>query len=251
VTVIVVPYHQCEHVTAEVIPLPDGGYLVLDPDLPRGDVWWRLGALDEAVASQVALAVARDTRTTVISADCLVALGTLAGVQRTGLDPAVVWLDGHGDLHTWDTTTSGYPGGLSLRLALGADAELVADPLGLRFVPEDRALLVGARDLDPAEERYLAASAVRRCTVPELTADAVPEGPLLLHVDLDVVDPAELPGLLFPAPGGPSTAEVVAAVHRILATGRVAALDIACTWRPTHDGLSRRARANLLAALLA
>ena len=47
-----------------------------------------------------------------------------------------------------------------------------------------------------------------------------------------MVDPEDLPGLLFPAPGGPSLAAVLDAVGRVLATGRVAAVGIGCTWRP-------------------
>jgi len=66
--------------------------------------------------------------------------------------------------------------------------------------------------------------------VAELTAATVPDGPVYLHVDLDVVDPGEVPGLLFPAPGGPSLSEVAAAVQRVLDTGRVAAVGLACTW---------------------
>ena len=37
-----------------------------------------------------------------------------------------------------------------------------------------------------------------------LDPHALPDGPLILHIDVDVTDPAELTGLLFPAPGGPS-----------------------------------------------
>ena len=252
VTVIVVPYHQDEQLAPELLPVPArGDYLVLEPDLPDGDLWARLVALDDAIADQVALAVAAGDPTTVVSGDCLVALGTLAGVQRAGIDAALIWLDAHGDVHTLDTTKSGYLGGLALRLALGAHPERLAVPLGLRPLTEERTVLVGARDLDPPEEQYLAGSAIRRSTVQSLTADLAPEGPLLLHVDLDVVNPSALPGLLFPAPGGPPAAEVIDAVRRILATGRVAALDIACTWHPTEDGRLRKARADLLAALLA
>jgi arginase len=178
-----------------------------------------------------------------------VALATLAGVQRAGLDPALIWFDAHGDVHTLVTTTSGYLGGLSLRLAMGAHADRIA-ALGLRPIPEDRTILVDARDLDPAEAEYLAGSAVRRSGVADLQAAELPTGPLVLHIDLDVIDAADLPGLLFPAPGGPSTSTVLAAVRRILATGRVAALDIACPWHPSADARTQQIRAALLSELL-
>jgi arginase len=69
-------------------------------------------------------------------------------------------------------------------------------------------------------------------------------------VDVDVTNPDELPGLLIPAPGGPAAAEVVAAVRRILATGRVTVLDIACTWHPTTDQRVQQARTDLLENLI-
>jgi arginase len=57
VTVVVVPYHQDARLAGELIPLPPpGDYLVLDPDLPDGDIWHRLSALDDAAASQIAAA---------------------------------------------------------------------------------------------------------------------------------------------------------------------------------------------------
>ena len=69
---------------------------------------------------------------------------------------------------------------------------------------------------------------------------------MVLHVDLDVIDGAELPGLWYPTPDGPSRAEVVAAVRRVLDSGRVIALHIACPWEPGRD---EENRARLLAEL--
>ncbi|BCJ56314.1 hypothetical protein Asp14428_77890 [Actinoplanes sp. NBRC 14428] len=242
---IVVPYHQDERLPAALLPLPAGTpAVVVDPELPAGDLWARLAALDEAVARAVAAA---PDPVTMVSGDCLVAVAGLAGAQRAGRDPALVWFDAHGDVHTLETTTSGYPGGLALRLALGGNPEVLADRLGLRPVAEERVVLVGARDLDPPEVAFLAGSRVRRTTVSGLSAADAPPGPLIVHVDLDVVDAAELPGLLFPAPGGPPAAEVVAAVRRLRATGRVVLLDIACPWHRVADS---SARAALLEALI-
>ena len=64
--------------------------------------------------------------------------------------------------------------------------------------------MADGRDLDPPEETALACSSVLRARVTELGAAALPDGPVIVHVDLDVIDPAELAGLRFPAPGGPS-----------------------------------------------
>jgi arginase len=251
VTTIRVPYHQDERLAEGSLPEPAMDTVTVEAALPDGTVWQRLQVLYDAVAEAVAQHSRAGAVPTVVSGDCLVALATITGVQRAGTDPGVVWFDAHGDVHTLQTSTSGYLGGVALRLVLGAHGGLLAAPLGLRPVAEDRAVLVDARDLDPAEVAYLAEGGPARRTVAELDDATLPAGPLVLHVDVDVIDAGELPGLLFPAPGGPSTDAVVRAVRRVLATGRVVALDIACPWHPARDDRERAARAALLTALTA
>jgi arginase len=231
-----VPYHLDEHLPAFEAPIPPDATVVAD--LPPGDAWQRMAVLYEQVARSVAAAVRLGSSPTVVSGDCTTSLGTMSGLQRTGIDPAVVWFDAHGDVQTLETTASGYLGGLPLRILVGYRPELIAAAIDLAPVAEDRVLLVDARDLDPPEVEYLARSAIRRCAVRE-AATALPDGPLYLHLDLDVVDPDELPGLLFPAPGGPSLLTVAEAVRDILATGRVTAFGVACTW---HSGSGAAAR---------
>jgi arginase len=244
-----VPYHQDERLGENLFPLPADGDLV-DVQLPDGDIWRRLVALDDAAADRIAASVSAGGPTTVVSGDCLVAMAAVAGAQRAGVHPGIVWFDAHGDVNTLDTTTSGYLGGMSLRLVMGAHRELLADPLGVQPVAEDQAVLVDARDLDPAEAQYLATSSVRRSGVADLDVASLPEGQLILHIDLDVTDPGDMPGLRFPAPGGPRAAQVTAAARRILATGRVTVLDIACIWHPAADDSIRRIRASLLQELI-
>ena len=112
--------------------------------------------------------------------------------------------------------------------------ELIMDGLGIMPVREEQVLLVDARDLDPPEAEYLSQSPVRRCEVTELTKDVLPSGPIYLHLDVDVVSDVELSGLLYPVADGPSLGEVGDAVRRVMATGRVVAFGLACTWRPGH-----------------
>jgi arginase len=234
---ILVPYHLDEHLPGLDVPItPD---TTVEVELPPGDAWRRMTALYERVAAAVADSVRQGGRPTVVSGDCTTSLGTVCGLQRAGIDPAIVWFDAHGDVQTLETTASGYLGGIPLRILVGYRPELISTAIGLSPVAEQRVLLVDARDLDPPEQEYLARSAVRRCAVDEVSATVLPDGPLYLHLDLDVVDPDDVPGLLFPAPGGPSLPAVAEAIGRVVATGRVAAVGVGCTWRPAHGAGAR------------
>jgi arginase len=139
---------------------------------------------------------------------------------------------------------------MALRMAMGGDASKLAGPLGIRPLPEDRTILVDARDLDPAEGAYLATSGVRRRAVAEIQAEDLPDGPVILHLDVDVIDPAEVPGLRFPAPGGPSRSAVLEAVRRLVSTDRVSILDVACPWLEPADDDQQQVRRALLTELL-
>lgn len=249
-TKLSVPYHLDEFLPEFRLPWR-GHTETVREELPDSDMWTRMAALHESVAVRVADEVRAERIPKVLSGDCMVALGAVAGVQRAGVDPAVVWFDAHGDVQTMETSASGYAGGNPLRVLAGYRPDPAMDRLGLRTIPEERLMLVDGRDLDPPEVEYLRASGVRRSTVADLGAGDLPEGPLLLHVDLDVIDPDEVPGMLFPTPGGPSADAVAGAVHRVMDTGRVRAVSIGCTWHPDRDEeLPGGLRAKLLTSLL-
>ncbi len=229
---ILVPYHLDEQQDGlEEVTQPE---ITVTADLPDGDFWSRLVALSRATADQVA----QSSRPLVFSGCCLTSLGTLTGLQRAGFTPGVVWFDAHGDVHTPATSTSGYQGGMALRLLTGAYSHLAAEPLGLHAVPEERITLVDARDLDPPEEEYLRTSAIRRATVSDV-ATALPEGDLYLHIDLDVVDPSDAPGVRFPVSDGPSITEVAKGVAAVVATGRVVGVGLCCTWFPGRGSVQQ------------
>jgi arginase len=246
-TTILVPYHIDDPVPDLDVPLPAD--VTITTELAQSsDRWQWLGTLYTQVAAAVASTVDAGAVPIVLSGDCVTALGTVAGLQRAGVEPTIIWFDGHGDVQTLETTHTGYLGGLPLRILVGYRPELIADQLGLRAVPEARTVLVDARDLDPPESDYLATAAIRRVPVPDVSTMELPDGPLYLHLDLDVVNPAELPELLFPADGGPDLDAVFGAVRHLWQTGRVVAVGVACTWRPGH-GNADRVRPHLEAAL--
>lgn len=246
VTRILVPYHLDE-------PLPDldaplAPEATLTRDLDGDDVWERIGGLYDDLAGAVAADVRAGQVPVVMSGDCTTSLGIVAGLQRAGIDPAIVWFDAHGDVQTLETTASGYLGGIPLRILAGYRPELISTRLGLRPVAEEDIALVDARDLDPPEREYLDGAAIRHLEVTEVSAEVLAGRPVYLHLDLDVLGSDHLPGLLFPAPDGPSFAELRDALTRLMGTGRVVAVGLGCTWRP-GEGTGERVRSELGATL--
>jgi len=230
--VIAVPYFLDEFLPdLDLVLRPDE---VVAPALPDAGTWDRLAALYRPVARAAAADSAQGGCPIVTCGDCCTALGIVAGLQAADRAVGIVWFDAHGDLHTPETTTSGFLGGMPLRLLTGPRPELIAARLGLRPVPDEDIILVGARDLDPPEVSYLAGSSITLRDVARLDTADLPDLPVYVHVDLDVLDPGDVPGLRYPAPGGPTAEQLAASLRLLIATGRVAAVGVACTWYPGH-----------------
>jgi arginase len=246
---IVAPWHLDEHIPA--FPVPAGVTETICPALPAGPVGGRMNLLHQAVAD----AVARANRPLLLTGDCPTARAAVAGLQRRHRDLAVVWLDAHGDFNTPAITASGYLGGMALAMLTGRTPGLFGDALGLRPVAETSVVLADARDLDPAERDALIASQVRRVPAnPAAITSALHEiarTPVYLHLDIDVIDSAQLPGLRFPSGSGPSLTQIEECLAAICATADVTAACIACAWLPDHvsDQATREAITRLARAL--
>lgn len=111
---------------------------------------------------------------------------------------------------------------------------------GMKLLPDERLVLVDARDLDPKEGAAVAASGLTVMTVDDVAASEPQPGPIYLHVDVDVVDPTDLPAVNYPALGGPGAAPVQAAIARLAATERVVAASIS-SWNPALPDAAKAA----------
>jgi arginase len=160
----------------------------------------RIFAINRDVAATVAAARRLNRLPVVVAGNCSVCLGALGGLgaARCG----IVWLDGHGDFHTPDTTESGFFDGMGLAIATGAGWSRLAHSIpGFHAVSEEDTILVGVRDTERGERERLEGGSVTvfegghgptTLAVNEFVAalDEVAErvDALYLHVDLDVLD---------------------------------------------------------------
>jgi arginase len=229
--VIFVPYFVADR-TRDGARL--GGGEVVEPELPDAGAQRRLAVLYEDLAGMVAAS----WRPRVLAGDCVATLGVVAGLQRRGVDFTLVWLDAHGDFNTWETTPSGFLGGMPLAMLAGLGEQTIVDALAVRTLAAGRILLVGARDLDPGERVNLDVAGIPRAAVEDVAALTPPAGALYVHLDLDIVATDEMPAVNYPSAGGPSAAAVRRALDHLFATGRVAALSVTC-WDPALDGAAR------------
>jgi len=173
-------------------------------------------------------------------------------LERKGLFPTVYWFDAHGDFNTPETSPSGYLGGMPLAMITGRGDQSLLEAVELTPVPDERVVLSGARDLDPAEAEALAASGLSRLSVHDIAHAVPPDGPLFVHLDVDVVNPHEMPAVDYPAGGGPGVAAVRAAMIHLAATDRVVGFSVAApnpdlAGAPVANGATRLLAAAFLA----
>lgn len=184
----------------------------------------------DTLADQVtALSEALPVRPVVLGGCCCAHVGAIKGLAARGLRLGVVWLDAHGDLNTPETSPSGNLWGMPLRMALDAGD----------VRPEDVAL-VGARNLDPPEAEFMAATGIDDSLERALAGvDAV-----YVALDVDVLEPSEA-AMFMPEPGGPTLEDVERLLRDVVAAAPLAGMGVT---GHTADGRNVAVAARLLAA---
>jgi arginase len=211
-------------------------------------------AVGRALAPVVREAVRAGRTPLILAGSCDVSMGILAGVDHAGW--GVVWLDAHGDFNTPESTVTGFFPGMSLATITGhCHRELWAEVGNCAPVPEAAMLLLGVRELDPAERERLENSAIKvvrwRDGQPERDVESALDelGALVdevyLHVDMDALDPQVAPAIVDPpVPGGLSLEQIENIIRATASRFRIGAAALT-TYNPDLDRDGRTLRAGL------
>jgi len=234
----------------ESLATPD--WIINKPLLPSGKKQQRLSALHKPLADFTQQIVLKGKLPVSIAGDCCTTLGMLAGLQRAERYPTLIWFDAHGDFNTWETTPSGFLGGMPLAMLVGRGEQTMVKAQELTPLAEDRVILTDARDLDPGEKQLIEGSDVIHLPdVKNLLNAMLPNGPLYIHIDMDIINPANAPAMNYLAAGGPSAEELQTVMKHLRRTKKIAAVSVS-TWNPKldEDGQSRKVCMGILDALI-
>lgn len=206
---------------------------------------WLTAAREACIVLQdaVATSLKAGARCGVLGGECTLVAGTISGALQVEPELLLVYFDAHGDFNTVATTPSHFVGGMCLAHVCGKQIAPLLWP-GVRRLAEDHAYLVGARELDPGESGNLQRSKVHRVPFDRDLLDApfllsaVRRKPVWLHVDLDVVDPRELPAVGLPVDGGPPLAALAEILISIGQVADVRGMEI-CGYDPRKDPEAR------------
>jgi arginase len=184
--------------------------ITVEPDLDGSPKAERVAEIGQGIARAVARARAEERFPLVLSGGCLAAVGVVAGLQRVGGDPGVVWIDAHGDFNTPETSPSGYWDGMALAAVCGVSLTDLSDAVGLKPLAVDRAIHLAGRAFDPLETANIRRHGLETVAADELAGPGAREtirhrtgaGGWYLHVDLDGLDPQDVPAVGFPEPDG-------------------------------------------------
>jgi len=197
-------------------------------------------AVHKPLADKVEAALNAGKRPISVAGDCCATIPVMAGLHRAGTTPTFLWLDSHGDFNTWETTPSGFLGGMPLAMIAGLGELRMADAVGLKPHPESKIILADGRDLDPGEQILVDNSDIVHIKDMNALKDYKFEGPVYVHFDVDVLHLDDIPAVNYPAKDGPRASEVADVFRHLVASLDIVAISATMgVWNEDLDGVEQ------------
>ena len=180
----------------------------------------------------------------VLGGDHSIAAGSISGVaahfHKEKKQIGCIWLDAHSDMNTPETSPSGNIHGMPLAAIMGYGVPELYDLYDYKpKIEPQNVVLVGMRDLDTPEKKFIKKLGVRVFTMRdvdergmrEVMADALKyamddtDG-IAVSLDMDFVYPADAPGVGTPVRGGVTYREAHLAMEMIADSEAMLSMEI-------------------------
>jgi arginase len=224
-----------------------------------------LAAYTPRLADRVGALVDSGEFAVVLGGDCSIVLGSMLALRRRGRF-GLVFLDGHSDFrHPANSSDVGAAAGEDLALATGRGQDDLTDLESLRpYVRDTDVAVVGIRDADEYSDelrtlgiavwpvsRLRAEGPTRAAAVARAVVEREEVLGFWVHLDVDILDPAVMPAVDSPDPGGIGHDELRTVLGDLLASSRCVGLEVTA-FDPdldTDGHLARELADTLLVAL--
>ncbi len=188
-----------------------------------------------------------------VGGDHSIAISTISALAHTvgAENTAVIYIDGHTDIHTEQTTLSGFIHGMPLAAAMGLCTDRLTVGTQKVNLYGHNTFILGARSIDEPEYGIVeqqgvhlyTADDIQRCgwrtVLDEVLAQTAGKS-IHLCLDVDSIDGAEFPSTGYVMPDGLSYDTVYRMIRDIYQTGDVASFECV-EYNPTldPDGIDR------------
>ncbi len=180
----------------------------------------------------------------VLGGDHSIAVGSISGVaahfRKEKKSIGCIWLDAHSDMNTPETSPSGNVHGMPLSAIMGYGMEELRDLFGFKpKIEPQNVVLVGVRDLDAHEKKFIKKLGVKALTMREIDERGMREvmsdalkyamddtAGIAVSLDMDFVDPSDAPGVGTPVRGGVTYREAHLAMEMIADSGAMVSMEI-------------------------
>jgi arginase len=180
----------------------------------------------------------------VLGGDHSIAVGSVSGVgahfRKEKKSIGCIWLDAHSDMNTPETSPSGNVHGMPLSALMGYGTEELYDLFGYKpKIEPQNVALVGVRDLDSHEKKFIKKLGVKAFTMREIDERGMREvmsdalkyamddtDGVVVSLDRDFVDPSDAPGVGTPVRGGVTYREAHLAMEMIADSETMVSMEI-------------------------
>ena len=199
-----------------------------------------IARVSDKLANLVSGAVSKNNIPVILGGDHSVSIGSIAGVAKKANRLGLLWLDCHPDANTPETSPSGNVHGMTVAISLGHGYKKLVGCSG--FQPKVRAenvCIIGAKDIDKAERKFLNELDVKMYTLFDIerhgivkimdeAINVISNGTDKIHVsfDVDVLDPLIAPGTGILSRGGLSYREIAYIMELLGKKNLVDSIDI-------------------------
>ena len=146
----------------------------------------------------------------ILGGDCRMLVGIYAALSQRQTEAGLIFLDGHGDFHSPETSPGGDPADMELAILTGRGPERITRIAGKYPLLKDEAVVVygirawdgiAASNIKVYDRQRMLENGIKHAVKDGLKNISQNELPVWLHFDVDVLDPEFMPAM-FPDPEG-------------------------------------------------